>query len=86
MDFASVEEIEYLHHDKSVENEGEMTRIYFCFIVNIRIVMISIDLEHPTRNCMAICCVFVALQESWSLIKFIFVLHQNILTQKYEDH
>lgn len=40
-DFPAVEEIEYLHHDEGVEDEGEMSGVDFCLLIDWVIIFVS---------------------------------------------
>ena len=50
MQFSGVEEVEHLHHDKGVENEGEVPASYSTLIQDILVVMISIGKEQSTAS------------------------------------
>ncbi len=40
-DFPAVEEIEYLHHDEGVEDEGEMSGVDFCLLIDCMIIFVA---------------------------------------------
>ena len=54
-DFPAVEEIEYLHHDEGVEDEGEMSGVDFCLLIDCMIIFVAWD------------CVITAAADSASL-------------------
>ena len=48
MEFASVEEVEDLHHHKHVEDNGEVTRVVVSFLEGRSVVLLAVDEVEPT--------------------------------------
>lgn len=48
MEFSAVQEVKDLHHDKAVEDEGKMPRIYPKFFKDNFVILFSIDVIHSS--------------------------------------
>lgn len=52
MQFSAVKEVEHLHHDECIEDEGKVSGIHVVFLVNWEIVTSSINvIESATADC-----------------------------------
>ena len=84
MNFAGVDEIEDLHHDKGVKNEGEVPGVVVCGLQNGLVVGFPIDLYIPAGSGHVICCVLVVGLEISDVVKIISVFWDDVLACEHQ--
>ena len=85
MDFSAVYKVKDLHHDESVEDESEMTRVDLGFLENSLIVTFSIKIdESSTSDSISIPFPFRVVHE-YTTIVGIFILWDELISCKYKN-
>lgn len=90
MEFFAVDEVEHLHHDKSVEDESKVSREYSELTVNLFIVAVSAHcFESPAPDCSTDDAVFpfeLRMASEDCLVVRVNWLRNEVFSEKDENH
>ena len=85
VDFAGVYEVEDLHHDEGIEDEGSMSWINSSILEDIFVVYFASDGEKHATSSHAIFCVFPVSLEAWNWVKSVWVFGDDGWSAEDED-
>ncbi len=87
MDFPTVDEVEHLHHHKSVEDKGHMPRIFISSLKHSLIIGIPVNKNVPSTSNSAHHSVLKVHLEARGMIKGIRKFGKEKVTRKHQnDH